>query len=193
MRLKNRRKYIRLEAYHLGKVKLVSDPLLLCKATVNARISNISAGGCCLRTEKFLPIGSKIELQINFPNIPQLVSAVGDVVWTKQIAKTDRYEFGIEFKQISEELRKVIDEHIKYVCNRCDGGFNGFLFGEGGEKEMRLLAKISLGLALICTILAMIVKFTNLGAIMPIVMPVNWIILADTALLFSIALALLAK
>ncbi|MCM8799407.1 MAG: PilZ domain-containing protein [Candidatus Omnitrophica bacterium] len=184
MRLKNRRKYVRLEAYHLAHYKVVFNGLEKEDLSSLARVRNISAGGCCLRTDKFLPVGSILELKINFPHLENPVFALSKVVWTRQIGKTGRYEFGIQFIEIDENLRKFIDEHINSIFK--------IIIEKGGEK-MKMLAKIFIILAVLCVILAVIIKLTTLGTILPAAMPINWIKLADTALLFAIALALVAE
>ena len=193
MRGKDRRKYIRLEAYHLGKFRLKKSPKPETEATACARISNISAGGCCVRTDQFLPVGSEINLQIIFPRLDHPISVLSRVVWARQIAKTNRYKFGILFLDLDEKLRKEIDEQIKSVFAIVGEGFMDTFFGKGGAKQMKGLAKLFMILALICIILAIVIKFTTVGTVIPGAMPVNWIKLADTALLFTIALALLGK
>lgn len=193
MRVKNRRKYIRLEAYHLGRLRLVEQPEKDPETTASARISNISAGGCCVRTDKFLPVGCTIELQIIFPRLDHPISVLAKVMWAKQIAKTDRYKFGVQFLNLEDKLRKQIDEQIKNVFSIVGEGFIDAFFGKGGAKQMKGLAKLFMLAALICIILAIVIKVTTLGTVLPGAMPVNWIKLADTALLFTIALALLGK
>lgn len=55
------------------------------------------------------------------------------------------------------------------------------------------LGKALLILAVLFVILAAGIKMTTLGTIMPGAMPINWVKLADTVLLFSIAVSLLGK
>lgn len=58
------------------------------------------------------------------------------------------------------------------------------------------MVKVTKGLiiiAAICLIVAILIKITTLGKIVPGPMPINWAKLADTALLFSIAISLLGK
>jgi len=184
MRFKNRRKYVRLEAYHLARYKIIFDGLEKAELPSLARVRNISAGGCCLHTEKFLPPGSILDLKINFPHLENPVHALSKVVWARQIGNTGKYEFGIQFIEIDENLRLLIDEQIKSVYQR--------ILTRGGEK-MKQLAKVFVVLAVICILLALIIKLTTFGTLLPAAMPINWVKLADTALLFAIALALLGE
>lgn len=48
-------------------------------------------------------------------------------------------------------------------------------------------------LAVVCVLIAVLIKVTTMGRILPGAMPINWAKMADTFLLFSIAVSLLAK
>lgn len=191
MRQKNRRKFIRLFAYHLAKYRLTSGELENNDFTA-AMVGNISAGGCCLLSEENLPVASTLEIQINFPNLSHPVTARAKICWSKKIVKINRYKFGIEFTEIDETDRSLINEQIKYVEEAIREGTLKNILVKGGERLMKPLAKIFLVFALACIILAISIKLTTIGTIIPGAMPINWIKLADTALLCTIALALLA-
>jgi len=47
--------------------------------------------------------------------------------------------------------------------------------------------------AFLCAVIAIMLKLTRLGQVLPYPQPLNWAKLADTMLLFSIALSLIAK
>lgn len=117
MREKEKRQFIRLQAYHFVKYKSLSQggqpgvPIL-------ATIRDISGGGLCLRTEEYLPKATLVELKINFPHIATFISAVAKVAWIKQRGKSRRYELGLQFVEIEESLRKIIDGQIKGVYER---------------------------------------------------------------------------
>ena len=116
---KDRRKFLRLKVYHLVKYKVIfkdqpSRPFLL------AAIKDIGAGGICLKTEEALPKSAILELQINFPNLSQPIYTLGRVVWIKQRSKLNRYEIGVEFTQIEESLRKLIDKDVQFVYKKLN-------------------------------------------------------------------------
>lgn len=56
---------------------------------------------------------------------------------------------------------------------------------------MNKLPKIFFGIAMICLVVAMWIKFRLMSNILPGSTPLNWAKLTDTFLLFSIALSLL--
>ncbi len=116
MRYENRRKYIRLRAYHLAKYRAVSDDNKGGAFTV-ASIRDIGAGGVCILTEDHIPLGTLLELNINFPAITTSVFALAKVVWVKEIRKIKRYEIGAQFVQINDSMRVLIDGQVQRVCN----------------------------------------------------------------------------
>ncbi len=55
------------------------------------------------------------------------------------------------------------------------------------------LARIAFASAMICVVMAIAVKMLLFGTVLPTASPIIWIKLADTALLFAIAAALVGK
>ena len=112
-----RRKYLRLRVYHLVKYRVISEnssqtePLL-------ASIKDIGAGGICLVTAKPLEPCTKLELQINFPDLKKPVFTIGRVAWSKQTAKMSRYEIGVEFTDIEASIHNLIDDNVKFVYQK---------------------------------------------------------------------------
>ncbi len=115
---RERREFIRLQAYHCVKYRELSatakEPTPFMPATARA----IGGGGVCLRTEEPLPASALIELKINFPHITTSIYAMAKVVWIKQRDKMRRYEIGVQFMEIEELMRKVIDEQVKRVYDK---------------------------------------------------------------------------
>ncbi len=58
---------------------------------------------------------------------------------------------------------------------------------------MEKLPKVLVIAAALCLLVAILIKLTTFGAVIPGRIPINWAKLADTVLLFSIALSLLTK
>jgi c-di-GMP-binding flagellar brake protein YcgR len=115
--IEERRKYLRLRVYHLVKYRVISDKPSHSAFSLSS-IRDIGAGGVCLVIEKQLPVSTKLELEINFPDIGGSILTSGRVVWVKQVAKTSRYMLGIEFTGIDEALRKRIDTNVRFVYQK---------------------------------------------------------------------------
>lgn len=129
MRKKERRKFIRLKAYHLVKYRVLSaekeqpTPLF-------ATIKDIGAGGVCLKADQSLPESSTIALEINFPKLSHPISTLAKVVWVRPLGKkSQHYEVGAQFLDMEESVRKIIEERIRFVYRKTrerKGLFNLF-------------------------------------------------------------------
>lgn len=136
MRVQDRRKFIRLKAYHLVKYRLLSKEKEQSNY-IYAALKDVGAGGVCLDTEEYLPMSSLIELKINFPNVATSVFALAKVAWMKKRDKGRRYEVGAQFVEIDESMRKIIDEQVKRVEHKLKKkklGLLGVLFNKGGIR-----------------------------------------------------------
>ena len=114
---KEKRKFLRLNAYHLVKYRLDSQGEWQAAL---ASIRDISAGGVCLRTEEKIPKGSILQLHISFPKLSSPVFCLAKAVWVKKIGKTNRFEIGLEFSKIEDLLRKEIIQRIDDVRRRSE-------------------------------------------------------------------------
>ncbi len=109
---KERRKFIRLEIYHLAKYRLASEG---DKSLTIASIKDISGGGACLKVKEDIPKGSVLQLYINSPHFSSPVPCLAKVAWVKKIGKTGKYELGLEFLEMEDLLRKGIIQGIDYA------------------------------------------------------------------------------
>ena len=118
MAKKERRIFIRLQAYHCVKYRLLSAASKEATPFTAATVRDIGGGGLCLRTEELLPKSALVELKINFPHITTFIYAVAKVIWIKQRDKIRRYEIGVQFMEIEELMRKIIDAQVKRVYEK---------------------------------------------------------------------------
>ncbi|MCM8795808.1 MAG: PilZ domain-containing protein [Candidatus Omnitrophica bacterium] len=114
MQKKERRRFIRIPAYHLAKYRLFSESSPQSKFIL-ATLKDIGAGGVCLRTKEVLPVSSVIELKINFPSVNMPISILAKVIWMKKIARSGYYDVGTEFLQIEESTHNIINQHAKFL------------------------------------------------------------------------------
>jgi c-di-GMP-binding flagellar brake protein YcgR len=114
---KERRKFVRLNVYHLVKYRLVSQEEWQMAI---AYISDISAGGVCLRAGEKIAKDSILQVSINFPQLSSPVFCSAKVVWVKKIGKANRFEMGLEFFKIEDLLRQEIAQRVDYVRRRSE-------------------------------------------------------------------------
>src|SRR3989338_6309211 len=72
---------------------------------------DISEGGVSMLCEGFIPRLSRMSMQINLmPN--KLVAASGEVKWAQRITHSYRYQVGLEFKDLDNDVRRSISEYV---------------------------------------------------------------------------------
>jgi uncharacterized protein (TIGR02266 family) len=110
--VQERRKYVRLTA----DVEVRYDVLdTKSHEAMQAVTRNISAGGICLIINEQLPIGTVLQLDIYLPQNQPVIKAKGKIVWIsafRMANEKERYDAGIEFIEIDEEQRKIIDKYV---------------------------------------------------------------------------------
>ena len=57
---------------------------------------NISGGGLCFRSDEEVPAGKLLAFEIDIPNAPSTVMAMGKVLWVKKL-EDGSFENGVEF------------------------------------------------------------------------------------------------
>lgn len=109
---KYRRNYLRLNAYHLAKYRLIQKT---GDKPIIAAVKNIGGGGICLQIEEYLPISSIIQLYINFPKLSRPIPTLAKVVWIRKVGNRNMYEAGIEFVDIEQIFRNAIVKSVDAV------------------------------------------------------------------------------
>jgi uncharacterized protein (TIGR02266 family) len=82
------------------------------KITLNARITNISAGGLKIQAEKYLSTDTLVRLKISLPKSQKSIHPLGRVVWGNHLENQKMYEMGIEFKKTPPDILGILLEHI---------------------------------------------------------------------------------
>ncbi len=115
--LKERRKYLRLEASVKVKYTVIGKP-----GTIKVFSKNISAGGLALLLDEQLAIDTPLQLQIKLPDLKASIRAIAQVVWQKDFESAGvepkvHFTTGIEFTGISDFDRFNIN---RYVMDRIE-------------------------------------------------------------------------
>ena len=56
---------------------------------------NISGGGLCFKSSEQIPLGKMVALEVEIPNAPSAVMAMGKLMWIKKV--DGGFEYGVEF------------------------------------------------------------------------------------------------
>jgi c-di-GMP-binding flagellar brake protein YcgR len=122
------RKHTRLRSYHLVRFRfLTGDGGKQYSASIVAGTRDIGAGGICLETKEALPQASVIELMINFSHSGTPVTALAKVSWVKKLKSVDMYRYGLEFVEMDDNLRRMIQDHVERISKALGPE-------KGGEK-----------------------------------------------------------
>jgi len=107
-----KRAYRRLNVYILAKYRLLSAQ---DKTSAIGYIKNISGGGVCLQMDEPLPQSSVVQLYINFPQLPNPIPTLAQIVWIKKVKMQKRYYAGVQFLNIEQIFRDAIIKRVELV------------------------------------------------------------------------------
>ncbi len=79
---------------------------------------NISEGGCFIETDEVLPPRTEVPLEFSFPNHPEPLVIVGEVVW---VVEGTHSGMGIQYKKIPADAQEVFKEIVQ---SRMEGEKN---------------------------------------------------------------------
>ena len=75
---------------------------------------DLSVGGLKLLTNNFIPRGTEVQLEVEFPHL-DLINTQGTVVWSNRINHSEQYLSGIRFTALDETNRKNISDLVSYA------------------------------------------------------------------------------
>jgi uncharacterized protein (TIGR02266 family) len=74
---------------------------------------DLSEGGMRIRSNEFLPLGSRVSVRLQLDKDPRLVDVEGRVVWVKFIPYSEVYQLGIEFEDKMPAQRENIARFVR--------------------------------------------------------------------------------
>jgi c-di-GMP-binding flagellar brake protein YcgR len=82
---------------------------------------NLSASGICIIALEELNIGAQLQLQFSSPNNNKIITALGEVIWTKPyyVDTNKAYDVGVEFVNIAKDDKDEIDQYVLQVINKA--------------------------------------------------------------------------
>ena len=106
------RRFDRIPQPFQVRCRRVNEPL---KAWDLALTHDLSAAGMCVQSNERFDLGTLLDVRIELPNIPGVLSLQGRVVWKKASAVG---EYGIEFLEITPDQQVQIDELVQFLKKR---------------------------------------------------------------------------
>lgn len=171
---KDKRKFVRLPVHHLLKYKIADKQGI---SGVLSFVRNISAGGTLFHCNERIAPGSILELEIKVPLSTDIIKTKVKVLRTAPLEKMGGFDVAVEFIDLPAATRKAINERILNTHDIEE------------EVFMKLMAFVSIILAVIAALLGLSIQFNLLPSIL--FKPIAWLNITNTLLFFSIAFSLL--
>ncbi len=73
------------------------------------KIENISLGGISIQASKIEPVGSIVELTVNFPDLDKSINVQGEVVWA---TGDEPLDMGIRYINLAPENKEVLKKYL---------------------------------------------------------------------------------
>ena len=78
---------------------------------------NLSEGGVCFKTNRFVSLACRLVVEISLPSAPKPVKAISKVAWIRKVPSSDQYELGNQFLEISKEDKAHIMQFVNQTMN----------------------------------------------------------------------------
>jgi len=73
------------------------------------KIENISLGGISIQASKVEPMGTIVDLVVNFPDLERQIEVQGEVVWA---SGEEPLDMGIRYVNLSPEDKEVLKKYL---------------------------------------------------------------------------------
>ena len=77
---------------------------------------DIGAGGVRLGAAEFIPVLTRVGLEISLPSLSEPIKVIAGVVWIYKKPDSKEYELGLEFIDIAKEDRVYIASFVEQVA-----------------------------------------------------------------------------
>lgn len=85
----------------------------LSEGTIGAITRDVSEGGTKFVSNEFLPLATRLVLELFLPAQARPVKAISKVAWIRKLSSGDQYEVGNQFLDITREDRAQLSEFLK--------------------------------------------------------------------------------
>ena len=75
---------------------------------------DLSETGIRLLSPKLFPVGSRLRIALDPGTLADRLAALGRVVWVEQFPELDRWQVGVEFSELSDNVRSRLREIIAH-------------------------------------------------------------------------------
>ena len=84
----------------------------LSEGTIGAITQDVGEGGIRFVANEFLPLASRLVVEVFLPATPRPIKAIAKVAWIRKVASGDQYEIGNQFLEVTREDKNNLSEYI---------------------------------------------------------------------------------
>lgn len=96
--------------------------------SMDSRIANMSTTGVFIETSELLPIDAELDLHLQLPDDPEIISIDACVVWTKSMCCAASAGMGVQFKNILPRHREKLAAFIEHNLQPENGNRHATLY-----------------------------------------------------------------
>lgn len=84
----------------------------LSEGAIGAITKDVGEGGVRFVANEFLPLASRLVVEVFLPANPRPVKAISKVAWIRKVPSGDQYEVGNQFLEVAKEDKNNLSEYI---------------------------------------------------------------------------------
>lgn len=107
--LNERRRYRRVKSTIPLQYKKLRQ---LSEGTVGAITQDVGEGGVRFMANEFLPLASRLVVEVFLPANPRPIKAISKVAWIRKIPSGEQYEVGNQFLEVAREDKNNLSDYI---------------------------------------------------------------------------------
>ncbi len=85
----------------------------LSEGTIGAITENVSEGGVRFMANEFLPLASRLVVEIFLPAQPKPIKAISKVAWIRKALSGEQYVIGNQFLDLTRDDLEQLSEYVK--------------------------------------------------------------------------------
>jgi hypothetical protein len=112
-KIPERRKHVRVKTPYITRFRVKPYDDMVSKDWDTVAAFNLNAGGIFFYTKIDLGIGTILDLNIGFSSSHPYIICVGKVTRAKRYPAISVYGYSIEFTEINEQIKKMINKSLE--------------------------------------------------------------------------------
>lgn len=108
----DRRRFMRVDSTIPLQYKKLKE---LSEGTIGAITQDVSEGGAKFLANEFLPLATRLVVELFLPAQPKPIKAISKVAWIRKAPSGNQYEIGNQFLDLGKDDKGQLSEYVKRV------------------------------------------------------------------------------